>query len=65
MEYNDIVFYATQPEFNSINFTMSEVKAIEASIAVKTVRDELSHIRPPHVDDIKNLITRMNLLFPE
>ena len=64
LEYNDLVFYAMQPEFQSINLTMPELKAIEACSAAKAVRDELSHLRPPRVEDISNLVSQMDYLFP-
>lgn len=64
LEYNDIVFQSRQSEFNRINLTLNELGAIGICCLAKTIRDELSHLRPPRAHDLASLISNMDRLIP-
>lgn len=64
LEYNDLVFQSYQPKFNQINHTLDETKAITICQLAKTVRDDLSHLRRPDMEEVAALISNMDELFP-
>lgn len=64
LEYNDLVFQSYQPKFNQINHLLEEVKAITICVLAKKVRDDLSHLRRPDMEEVAALISNMDELFP-
>lgn len=65
MEYNDIAFHSRSPEFNRVALTRQEILAVSICWKAKTVRDDLSHLRCPNVEDVAELISNVDALFPE
>ena len=64
LEYNDIFYQSHRYEFNDIPFSQLEHNAVGICRLAKAVRDDLSHLRPPSVDNLTNLISSMDLLIP-
>lgn len=65
LEYNDIAHQSYGQAFNSIALTNKETSAISICRIAKNVRDDLSHLRPPKVADIGDLISGMDVLVPD
>lgn len=65
LEYNDIAYQSYGQAFNSTLLTAKEASAISICRIAKNVRDDLSHLRPPKVQDLINLISSMDVLISD
>jgi len=62
LEYNDLVYRSYGEEFRELHLTSTENAAVSICHKAKKVRDDLSHLRRPDVEYIKNLIFEMDQL---
>jgi len=65
LEYNDIVYRSYTPAFTGIEWTPKEAAAVTICRIAKKVRDDLSHLRCPQVEEVLNLVTTMDQLLPK
>ena len=64
LEYSDVVYYARNINFTSIQMKENESIAVSICSMAKDVRDDISHLRPPHAEKVMSLITTMDSLLP-
>jgi len=64
LEFNDLVFRSYGEEFRESSLTDKEKLAVDICRMAKKVRDDLSHLRKPDVEYVKNLIYSMDQLLP-
>jgi len=64
LEFNDLVFRSFGEEFRESGLTEKERTAVNICRMAKKVRDDLSHLRKPDVEQVKNLIFAMDQIFP-